>query len=56
MIFQSKTKKDFINKINSSLIEKNKNHLETKKKACFERISNNFSNDILIKNIILYGV
>ncbi len=49
-IFQSKNQKDFINKINSSLIEKkNKIIWKQRKKACFERISNNFSNDILIK-------
>ena len=49
-IFQSKNQKDFINKINYSINEiKNKDIWNFRKKACFDRISNNFSNDILIK-------
>ena len=49
-IFQSKNQRDFINKINLSINEiRNKNIWKYRKKACFDRISNNFSNDILIK-------
>ena len=49
-IFQSKNKRDFISKINTSLNEiNNKNIWKLRKNACFERISNNFSNDLLIK-------
>ena len=49
-VFQSKDQKDFISKINSSTTEiKNKSIWNLRKKACFDRISNNFSNDLLIK-------
>jgi glycosyltransferase involved in cell wall biosynthesis len=49
-VFDQKINKDFINKINSSLLEiKNKNLWKIRKKNCFDRIKNNFSNDLLIK-------
>lgn len=49
-IFDQKITKDFLNKINSSLLEiKNKNLWNIRKKNCFDRIKNNFSNDLLIK-------
>ena len=49
-VFDKKIKKDFLNKINSSLLEiQNKDLWNIRKKMCFSRIKNNFSNDLLIK-------
>ena len=49
-VFDKKIKKDFLNKINSSLLEiQNKDLWNIRKKMCFIRIKNNFSNDLLIK-------
>ena len=49
-VFDKKIKKDFLNKINSSLSEiQNKDLWNIRKKMCFNRIKNNFSNDLLIK-------
>ena len=49
-IFDQKVKKDFLNKINSCLLEiQNKDLWIIRKKNCFDRIKNNFSNDLLIK-------
>ena len=49
-VFEPKMKKDFLNKINSSLSDiKDKKMWSDRKKNCFERIKNNFSNDLLIK-------
>ena len=43
-------RRDFLNKINSSLNDiKDKRMWGDRKKNCFERIRNNFSNDLLIK-------
>tara|TARA_B110000003_G_scaffold269328_1_gene300205 strand:- start:1621 stop:3660 length:2040 start_codon:yes stop_codon:yes gene_type:complete len=49
-IYNKKNKNDFINKINSSLNEiQNSSLWKIRKKECFARIKNNFSNDLLIK-------
>jgi len=49
-VFEPKMKKDFLNKINSSLSDiKDKKMWSDRKKNCFERIKNNFSNDLLIR-------
>lgn len=49
-VFDKRNKNDFVNKINSSLNEiKNKKLWKIRKDECFERIKNNFSNDLLIK-------
>jgi len=49
-VFDHKIKKDFLTKINYSLDAiKDKNTWKLRKKECFNRIKNNFSNDNLIK-------
>ena len=49
-VFEKQIKKDFQNKINSCLVEiKNKELWKIRKKNCYERIKNNFSNDLLIR-------
>ena len=49
-VFEPKMRRDFLNKINSSLNDiKDKRMWGDRKKNCFERIKNNFSNDLLIR-------
>jgi len=49
-IFDQQNKKDFQNKINSCLTQiENKELWKIRKKNCYERIKNNFSNDLLIR-------
>ena len=49
-VFESKNGKDFITKVNSSLNEiKSKKIWNIRKNSCFNRMTNNFSNDLLIK-------